>query len=101
VLFRRLAVFAGSFGLEAAEQICGREPLAPGAVLELLGRLVEKSLVSVERDGGPARYRLLETVRQYARERLHETGERELLESAHRAWYADFAARHDPDWRPI
>jgi predicted ATPase/DNA-binding SARP family transcriptional activator len=100
VLFRRLAVFAGSFGFEAAEQICGREPLAPGAVLELLGRLVEKSLVSVERDGGPVRYRLLETVRQYARERLHETGERELLESAHRTWYTGFAARHDPERAP-
>jgi predicted ATPase/DNA-binding SARP family transcriptional activator len=100
VLFRRLAVFAGSFGLEAAEQICGREPLAPGAVLELLGRLVEKSLVSVERDTGPARYRLLETVRQYARGRLHEAGERELLETAHRAWYADFAAQHDPERAP-
>ena len=100
VLFRRLAVFAGSFGLEGAEQICGRDPLAPDAVLELLGCLVEKSLVSVERDGGPARYRLLETVRQYARERLHETTEREPLEAAHRAWYTDFAALHDPERAP-
>jgi predicted ATPase/DNA-binding SARP family transcriptional activator len=102
VLFRRLAVFAGSFALEAAEQVCGREPLAPGAVLELLRRLVDKSLVSVERDGGPARYRLrlLETVRQYARERLDDAGERELLEGAHRAWYTGFAARHDPERTP-
>ena len=100
VLFRRLAVFAGSFGLEAGEQICGREPLAPGAVLELLGRLVEKSLVSVERDAGPARYRLLETVRQYARDRLHNAGERELLEGAHRAWYTGFAEHHDPERAP-
>jgi predicted ATPase/DNA-binding SARP family transcriptional activator len=100
VLFRRLAVFAGTFGLAAAEQVCGREPLAPDAVLGLLGRLVEKSLVTVEREGGPARYRLLETVREYARERLHEAGERDLFEDAHAAWYTDFAARHDPERAP-
>jgi hypothetical protein len=100
VLFRRLAVFAGSFGLAAAEQVGGREPLAPGVVLELLGHLVEKSLVSVERDGGPVRYRLLETVRQYAGERLDEAGERELLQGAHRAWYTGFAERHDPERAP-
>jgi predicted ATPase/DNA-binding SARP family transcriptional activator len=100
VLFRRLAVFAGSFGLTAAEQIGGSEPLAPDGVLELLGRLVEKSLVSVERDGGPVRYRLLETVRQYAGERLDEAGERELLEGAHQAWYTGFAEHHDPERAP-
>jgi predicted ATPase/DNA-binding SARP family transcriptional activator len=100
VLLRRLAVFAGSFGFEAAEEVCGRDPLAPGAVLELLGGLVDKSLVSVERDGGAVRYRLLETVRQYARERLDEAGERELLEGAHRAWYTDFAEQHDPERAP-
>jgi tetratricopeptide (TPR) repeat protein len=100
VLFRRLAVFAGSFSLEAAEQVCGAAPLAPEGVLDLLGRLVDKSLVGAEGGGGPNRYRLLETVRQYARERLGEAGEREPLERAHRAWYSAFAQQHDPEREP-
>lgn len=97
VLFRRLATFAGSFTLEAVEHIAGAEPLGRRQVLELLGRLVDKSLVVVERHGDATRYRLLETVRQYARERLRDAGEGALLEDLHREWYADYAETHDPE----
>jgi predicted ATPase len=79
-LFRRLAVFRGSFSLQAVEEICD-----PDAV-DVLGPLVEKSLVIVHRtDAGP-RYRLLETVRLYAEEKLLQSGEAEGLRSAHRDW---------------
>lgn len=73
VLFRRLAVFPGGFTLEAAEKIGAGDGLAEDDVLDLLGRLVEKSLVSLDAEGD--HYRMLETVRQYAREKLDESGD--------------------------
>src|SRR5204863_7002327 len=70
-LFRRLSVFAGGWILEAAEAVCAGAGLAGDEVLEALAHLVDKSLVVVQtQDGGPVRYRLLETVRQYSREKL-------------------------------
>src|SRR5205823_6624354 len=65
-LLRRLAVFAGGWDLRAAEAVCGADGIAPEDVLELLARLVEKSLVVVEEHDGRGRYRLLEPIRQYA-----------------------------------
>src|SRR3954471_3364025 len=84
VLLRRLAVFAGGFELEAAEEGCAGERLDSSEVADALGRLVEKSLVTVE-DGG-RRYRLLETVRMYARGRLEEAGEPDALAGRHAHW---------------
>ncbi len=72
-LFRRLAVFAGGFTLEAAEKVGAGGDLDERDVLDLLTRLVEKSLVAL--DAGGERYRLLETVRQYAYEHLERSGE--------------------------
>ncbi|MGH8796957.1 MAG: hypothetical protein ACREXI_07870, partial [Caldimonas sp.] len=70
----RLAVFVGGFALEAAEQVCAAEAVDGDDVLDLLGSLVEKSLISLdERDAG-ARYRMLETIRDYAREKLEQRG---------------------------
>jgi predicted ATPase/DNA-binding SARP family transcriptional activator len=89
ILLRRLAVFAGSFGLEAAEDICAEDPLQRQEAVALLGRLIDKSLVHVEEGPGDRRYRLLETVRQYASERLAEAGEREAFERRHRDWYIE------------
>jgi predicted ATPase len=91
VLLRRLAVFAGGFGLEAAEDVCAEDPLRRSEAVALLGRLVDKSLVHVDDGSGDRRYRLLETVRQYAAERLEEAGERAGLERRHRDWYVALA----------
>jgi predicted ATPase/DNA-binding SARP family transcriptional activator len=92
IFLRRLAVFAGSFGLEAAEDICAEDPLERQEAVAFLGRLIDKSLVHVEEGPGDHRYRLLETVRQYAAERLTEAGEREAFERRHRDWYVELAA---------
>jgi predicted ATPase/DNA-binding SARP family transcriptional activator len=91
VLLRRLAVFAGSFGLAACEEICGAEPLRRSEAVALLGRLADKSLVQVEEGGGERRFRLLETVRQYATERLAEAAEGEDFARRHREWYLALA----------
>ena len=91
ILLRRLAVFAGSFGLEAAEDICAEDPLQRQEAVAVLGRLIDKSLVHVEEGPGDRRYRLLETVRQYTGERLREAGEREAFERRHRDWYVELA----------
>ncbi|MCE7989510.1 MAG: hypothetical protein DYG89_50810 [Caldilinea sp. CFX5] len=80
LLFRRLAIFAGSFPLAAVEEICG--PL-PAPTLDLLTHLVEKSLVTVERTGQGVYYRLFETMRDYAREKLLSSGEIEHLRLRH------------------
>jgi predicted ATPase/DNA-binding winged helix-turn-helix (wHTH) protein len=74
-LLRRLGVFAGSFSLRAAAAVTAGPPIAPGDALGLLGLLVDKSLVIPIPDTAPTRYRLLETTRAYALERLTESGE--------------------------
>jgi predicted ATPase/DNA-binding SARP family transcriptional activator len=95
VLLRRLSVFAGGFALEAVEDICADDPLHRSEAAAELGRLAEKSLVNVEEGSGEHRYRLLETVRQYAGEHLEEAGERAGFEGRHRDWYLALAER-DP-----
>jgi predicted ATPase/DNA-binding SARP family transcriptional activator len=91
VLLRRLAVFAGSFGLDAVEDVCAEPPLRRSETVALLGRLIDKSLAQVEGGAGERRYRLLETVRQYAAEQLEEAGERQACERRHRGWYLELA----------
>lgn len=71
-LLERLSVFAGGFDLEAAEAVCGTDPLAPEDVLDLLTSLVEKSLVMLDEWEGGTRYRQLETIREFAREYLNK-----------------------------
>jgi predicted ATPase/DNA-binding SARP family transcriptional activator len=98
-LFNRLAVFPGSFSLEAAEAICtdesGKASKAAGInkpdVLDLLGALVDHSLVSVRENNCENRYYLLETVRQYALEKLHAGGELPTLQDRHLAYYLELA----------
>jgi predicted ATPase/DNA-binding SARP family transcriptional activator len=91
-LFRRLAVFAGSFALEAAEAVCSQGEIAKSDVLGLLTRLVEKSLVVAEpaAEGG-VRYRLLETLRQYGWTRLVESGETVAMQRRHADTYLALA----------
>jgi predicted ATPase/class 3 adenylate cyclase len=93
-MLRRLAVFAGGWTLEAAERV-GADPIVDVfEVVDLLTHLVEKSLVQLEADG--ARYRLLETVRQYAKERLDEAGEKGQTRTRHLAFFVDLAEEASP-----
>ena len=69
-----MAVFAGGWTLEAAETVCGGKGIEPYQVLDLLSQLVNKSLVTMPDEHGELRYHRLETIRQYAREKLFETG---------------------------
>jgi predicted ATPase/DNA-binding CsgD family transcriptional regulator len=88
ILFRRLSVFAGGFTLEAAEAICTDAEVEEVEILDVLSRLVDKSLVIVEERGDEVRYHLLETIRQYSQERLGEAGELALLQKRHWTWFA-------------
>jgi predicted ATPase/DNA-binding SARP family transcriptional activator/class 3 adenylate cyclase len=83
-LLRRLSVLAGHFDLEAAEAVAGEAPASGADVLDLLSRLVDTSWVSVAAGRGGTRFRLTETVRQYARERLVAAGEEEEFRRRHR-----------------
>ncbi len=93
-LLSRLSVFSGGCDLEAAEAVCAGPPVAD--VLDGLTRLAAKSFVSVD-DSGPApRYALLETIRQYARDRLIDSGESDSLRRRHRDHYLALAERAEP-----
>ena len=92
VLYRRLAVFAGGFTLEAAEAVCAGGAIAARRVVDLLARLVVKSLVVAEGE----RFRLLDTVRQYAAERLEDAAERDTVALRHLDWCLALAQEHDP-----
>jgi hypothetical protein len=89
-LLARLAVFAGGCTEEAAEKVCGSDPLSGAEVFELLAGLVAKSLVVAQRDGGTTRYRLLETIREYAEDRLAKYGETDQLRHRHAQFYRQF-----------
>jgi non-specific serine/threonine protein kinase len=99
VLLRRLSVFAGGWALEAAEAVCSGTGVEASDILDLLTSLVDKSLVNVEPQDGEARYRLLETVRQYGRDRLEESGEASVVRGGHRDWYLALAERADSGLR--
>jgi predicted ATPase len=97
-LFNRLTVFVGGFGVESAEAVCAGEGLEDHAVLDLLGQLMDKSLVAADEErGGEARYRLLETLQQYGAEKLQDTGEDWLLRRRHTAWCLDLAERAESE----
>jgi predicted ATPase/DNA-binding winged helix-turn-helix (wHTH) protein len=91
VLLRRLSVFAGGWTLEAAEAVCSGGGVAREAVLDLLARLVEKSLVVLNDESAEARYRMLETIRQYAFDKLLASGEADVVRTRHLTHFVDFA----------
>ena len=94
VLFRRLAVFTGGFDLEAAERVGSGSDVGPGEALDLLTRLVEKSLVIGQRSGDDRmRYRLLEPLRLFALEKLDASGEANEVRTRHLEHYTDLAER--------
>src|SRR6516165_2020293 len=95
VVFRRLAVFLGGFDVDAAQAVAGGGEMARFQVLDLLALLVDKSLVVADNNEGATRYRLLETVRQYALEKLDESGEADAVRSRHRDYYTAMAALFD------
>jgi len=95
-VLRRLSVFAGGWTLEAAEAVCAGGGVGASDVLDRLTSLVDKSLVLVEMHGGEARYRLLETVRQYGWDKLVESDEAADVRTRHRDWYLDLAEQAEP-----
>jgi non-specific serine/threonine protein kinase len=112
ILFRRLAVFVGAWSLEAAEAVCGNAAIAGAPavglssyttatisredVLVLLLGLVDKSLVLVQEREGESRYRLLETLREYAQEKLDESGETRVSRAAHTVYFASLVGGPGP-----
>jgi len=102
-LFRRLSVFTGGFALEAAEAVGANEETDAEDVLELLGRLVEQSLVLAQpcEDSGEVRYGMLEPVRQYGLERLELSNEAEEVRQRHAEYYLALAEQTEPElWGP-
>ncbi|MGB9306579.1 MAG: LuxR family transcriptional regulator [Mycobacterium sp.] len=91
VLFRRLAVFAGGFDLEAAQAVGASSEVETYQLIDQLSLLVDKSLVVADAGGDGMRYRLLETVRQYAQEKLGESGEADVVRTRHRDHYSKTA----------
>jgi predicted ATPase/tRNA A-37 threonylcarbamoyl transferase component Bud32 len=96
VLFRRLSVFAGGWTYEAAEAVCAGDGLDTNAVLDVLSRLIDKSLVIVTESPNHARYHLLETIREYAADKLMESGESQLLRKRHLDFYLTLAETVQP-----
>jgi tetratricopeptide (TPR) repeat protein len=94
LLLCRLSVFVGSWNLEAAEQVCaGSSDISSSDVLDLLIHLVDKSLVILDE----SRYRMLETTRQYAREKLLDLDEGKMLRERHAAYFLDFAEKAEQE----
>src|SRR5205807_2685870 len=96
LLFRRLAAFAGGWTLDAVEQVCAGDGLDAYELLDLLTSLVDKSLVLADEDHAAVRYRMLETVREYALDLLSESGERDALRERHRGFFLALAERIEP-----
>ncbi len=96
-ILQRLSIFSGGGTLEAAESICAGEGVEAGELLDLLSRLADKSLVVVDRpEGGETRYRLLETIREYAREKLAESGEVEESKDRLLSYFVQWAEQVEP-----
>lgn len=94
-LFARLAVFRGGWTVEAAESVCSCTVLPGAGILDLLRALVDKSLVTTREVNGEMRYSRLETIREYAEEKLRESGELEHVRRRHLAYCLEFATLAD------
>jgi predicted ATPase/DNA-binding SARP family transcriptional activator len=95
-LLRRLSAFTGGATVEAAERVCGFDPLRPGDVLDVATALVDKSLLV---PFGDERFGMLETIRMYGAEQLDASGERERVRRAHAAYFLDLATAAEPHLR--
>jgi predicted ATPase/class 3 adenylate cyclase len=97
-LFERLSVFAGEFDLRAVERVCAEPPLRATEMFDVLASLVDKSMVVADRGDAGTRYRLLETLRQFAAERLAEAGDTDAIRERHLHHYFDVAAECHRLW---
>lgn len=97
IVLRRLAVFAGTFGLAAARALCAGGTVTDAEVLPALGRLVDKSLMVADVQADESRYRLLETIRAFAAARLAEAEEVTALRDRHLTWYIRFVETTEAD----
>jgi tetratricopeptide (TPR) repeat protein len=99
LLLRRLSVFAGGWTLEAAEEVCSGDGIETYDVLDLLTQLLNKSLVVVveHSQSGETRYRMLETIRQYAREKHLEAGSSETIRDKHLAYFVKLVQQAEPE----
>ena len=95
-LLCRLAVFVGGWTLEAAEAVCGADGRAPQAVLDLLIHLIDKSLIQTSDHAGEMRYSMLETIRQYALEKLQASPDWHSVHDRHVDYFLDLAERAEP-----
>ena len=100
ILLRRLSIFVGGWTLAAAESVCGDEKINADEILDLLTQLLNKSLVIADREQGKeTRYRMLETIRQYAQRKLLAAGEGDLLSQRHLAYFVDLAEQAEAELR--
>ncbi|QFY10266.1 LuxR family transcriptional regulator [Nonomuraea phyllanthi] len=98
LLWARVSVFVDGMDLEAAESVCSGDGIEPDQVIDLVTGLVDKSVLVREERVQQARYRLLETVRQYGRDRLRELGDESRLKRLHRDWYRELVRRAESQW---
>jgi predicted ATPase/DNA-binding SARP family transcriptional activator len=98
-LFGRLSVFAGGCDLAAAEAVCAGDQVPEAEILDTLSRLVDKSLVTVEFGPTTARYSQLQTLQQYAREHLADSGESDEIQERHARWYLQMGEQGRPALR--
>jgi predicted ATPase/DNA-binding CsgD family transcriptional regulator len=98
LLWARASVFADGFDLATAEEVCAGDGLAADVILDLVAGLVDKSVLICEEHAGTMRYRLLDTLRQYGRERLRYAGEQEGVRRRHRNWYLRLAEQGEAEW---
>ena len=91
LLLRRLAVFAGSFTLDSAEEVCSDGSIPREEILDLITGLYDKSLLQTDEEGQVARYRMLETIRQYCHQKLIDAEEMSELRDRHLSYYAELA----------
>ena len=98
LLWGRLSVFVGGCELDAIEGICTDEQLPAADLLDALAALVDKSILARDDHGEATRYRMLETLRDYGRDKLVQSGEHELLRRRHRDWYQQLVRNAHADW---
>src|SRR5258706_4358117 len=99
ILLSRLSVFAGSWSLDAASFVCSTGAVGQSDVPALLSNLADKSLVIVEEYDSEIRYRFLETIREYAREKLSESGEERQIQDRHLGFYINLSENAEQNYR--